>query len=414
MTVSGKIKKTWQIFIFTITVFAWLIINCGVYAASPQAFSDVPASHWAYAQIMEMSQANIVTGYSDGIFRPNASVSYGAFSLMLARAFYSSDLAAYMTTHGIASANTEVGRAIIEAHGILIGTRLQSDEAHISSMLTRDDMEALMYNILIDYKAPLPANDELSASQAAIKDFSSIAPARHLAVTTCYARGLLTGRSDGTFGPLAEMNRAQAAVVFSRLLHYIQENGGSPDSMEVSEQPSDPGLPEFAMLSGENTQQMMNRINAATPPYAVGKLTNGKPITTENIQEMMELFKEGFPDGTPWDDSDFYRYNSRSFGSVHACSAFAAALSDSIFGEDAPIRKHQDFDALKVGDVIWMKNTANGYWHSFVVTSTDREADRYGSCSGNTGGMVNWNGFGKFSTFDESTVGPYTYVFSRY
>lgn len=379
-------------------------------------FRDVPDDHWAYAQIMEMTQAKIVGGYNSDMFRPDASVSYGAFSLMLARAFYSNDLTAYLAACGKTSADTEMGRTAIELHGILDGTRLQSGEAHLSNMLTRDDMAVLMFNILIDCKAPLPGSGESSAAQAAIKDFSSIMSARQTAITTCYALGLLTGRSDGTFGPRSEITRAQAAVVLSRLLHFIQENGGAVEiSVQLPEEvPPAAGLPEFAMRAGESAQAMMNRINAGTRPYVAGQLTNGKPITADNIREMLTIFEGSFPEGTAWEDSDFYRYNSPSFGSVRACSAFAAALSDSIFGEDAPIRQHQDFNALKPGDVIWLKNIENGYWHALLVTAADPGADRFTACSGNHGKTVCWSETGRFSILNESSVAPYSYVFSRY
>ena len=61
---------------------------------SAAGFSDVPASHWAYEQINQAVADGIVGGYADGTFKPAAPVSYAAFSLMLARAFYSGELAA--------------------------------------------------------------------------------------------------------------------------------------------------------------------------------------------------------------------------------------------------------------------------------------------------------------------------------
>lgn len=424
MKIIMRDKRVRQALFLAILTFAGILagyIN-SVNPSQPtnaKTFHDVPVDHWAYSQIMEMTQAEIVSGYNNDVFRPGASVSYGAFSLMLARAFYSSDLTAYLAACGKTSADTEAGRSVIGAHGILNGTRLQSGEAHLSNMLTRDDMAVLMFNILIACKAPLPGSGESSAAQAAIKDFSSITPAWQTAITTCYALELLTGRSDGSFGPRSEITRAQAAVVLSRLLHYIKENQGSVDAIAIPVQqqpeiPSAASLPEFAMRAGENAQAMMNRINAGTRPYVAGQLTNGKPITADNIREMLELFKDNFPDGTPWEDSDFYRYNSPSFGSVRACSAFAAALSDSIFGEDAPIRKHQDFNALKPGDVIWLKNIENGYWHALLVIAVDPGADRFTACSGNHGKTVCWSEIGRFSILNESSIAPYSYVFSRY
>ena len=109
------------------------------------------------------------------------------------------------------------------------------------------------------------------------------------------------------------------------------------------------------MLDGENAQQMMDRINASTT-YQEGYLTNGKPITEENIKELLAKFEETMPHGTTWTES--FLYTSPKFGSVHACSAFGAAISDALFDETAPLSRHQNFSQLKAGDVVWMKNTA--------------------------------------------------------
>ncbi|MDE6456370.1 MAG: S-layer homology domain-containing protein [Dysosmobacter sp.] len=84
---------------------------------SAAGFSDVPADHWASEQINRAVVDGIVGGYADGSFRPSAPVSYAAFSLMLARAFYANELAAYP------SGGTEAGEAIMNRHNILSDTQ---------------------------------------------------------------------------------------------------------------------------------------------------------------------------------------------------------------------------------------------------------------------------------------------------
>lgn len=377
-----------------------------------KSFHDVPMNHWAYAQIMEITDADILDDFGDDTFRPDEPVSYADFSMTLARAIYGRDLADCIT----AASNSEVVKVVIEAHGILSGTRLKSGEAAPLNMLTRDDMAMFLYNILIDCDVPLPSDDEISAAQAAIQDFSSITPSRCDAVAVCYALGLLSGRRDGTFGPMTEMTRAQAAVVVSRLLRCVGQSMTSAEKLSEESSITAPGvsLPELKMLPGETAQTMMDRINAATQPYVEGQLTNGKPVTEENIQEMLKLIKRGFPDGMPWDDQDIYQYLTGSFGG-YACAAFAAAVSDSIFGEDAPVRKHHDYEHLQVGDVVWLKNFMSETWHAFVVTSVNLEAGTYTSCSGNNGKHVRWNEGRLLSVFGmTTTVVPHFYIYSRY
>ena len=381
-----------------------------VEAKEAESFRDVPADFWAYEQINRCVQDGIVSGYSDGTFKPGNPVSYGAFSIMLARAFYSDELAAY------SDQGTATGEAIMNKHGILSGTSRSS--ASIGASLPREDMAQCMYNVLVDKGAKIPSDTEYLTAMGSISDFYSISPNCRRAVMVCYTTGLLGGQSDGSFGPKNPMNRAQGCVVINRLRDYMGGSSGTPEQPETPVTP--PEAPEvtdgplFKMLDGENAQQMMDRINASTT-YREGYLTNGKPITEENIKEMLAKFEETMPTGTKWDES--YTYASRAFGSVHACSAFGAAISDSLFGKGAPVTRHQNFDQLKVGDVVWMKNTASGYYHAFVISSLTNPyygAGYYSSCDGNVSGKVSWEGYGRFTKFDEPEVYSETYIYSRY
>lgn len=69
-------------------LLAITVASIGPAFATPTAFSDVPSSHWAYEKINRCVQDGIVSSYANGAFKPGNLVSYGAFSIMLARAFY--------------------------------------------------------------------------------------------------------------------------------------------------------------------------------------------------------------------------------------------------------------------------------------------------------------------------------------
>ena len=54
-------------------------------SASALTFEDVPQKHWAYEEILSMSERGLIQG-SDGAFRPEDSISTQAFLSMLCRA----------------------------------------------------------------------------------------------------------------------------------------------------------------------------------------------------------------------------------------------------------------------------------------------------------------------------------------
>ena len=253
-----------------------------VEAKEAESFRDVPADFWAYEQINRCVQDGIVSGYNDGTFKPGNPVSYGAFSIMLARAFYASELAGY------SDQGTATGEAIMNKHGILSGTSRSS--ASIGASLPREDMAQVMYNILVDKGAKIPSAGEYAQAMSSISDYDSISGNCRRGVLVCYTLGLLGGQSDGSFGPKNPMNRAQGCVVINRLRDYMGNTTEPPvDPVDPSEPPEVTDGPLFKMLDGENAQQMMDRINASTT-YREGYLTNGKPITEENIKELLAKF----------------------------------------------------------------------------------------------------------------------------
>ncbi len=390
-----------------------------VEAKEAESFRDVPADFWAYEQINRCVQDGIVSGYSDGTFKPGNPVSYGAFSIMLARAFYSDELAAY------SDQGTATGEAIMNKHGILSGTSRSS--ASIGASLPREDMAQIMYNILVDKGAKIPSDTEYVKCISSISDFQSININCRRAVMVCYTTGLLGGQSDGSFGPKNPMNRAQGCVVINRLRDYFQNNGGTTDPVGPTTPtepttPTDPAtptvteLPAFKLQDGETVQQMMTRIMAHAT-YTPGYLSNGQPITEDNIKALLAEIEKSMPEGTSWDEGSRYFYNSNKFGYGGGCNSWGYAVSDYLFGKDAPLTKHQNFDQLKVGDMVWMKNSANGYNHVFIITSLTNPYwgdDSYSNCSGNSGDKVTWSGHGTYTTLNLPEVTSGTYIYSRY
>ena len=404
-----------------ITAFALALALCLGLAVpvSAAGFSDVPASHWAYEQINRAVADGIVGGYQDGTFRPAAPVSYAAFSLMLARAFYSGELAAYP------NGGTEAGEAIMNRHNILRDTGRMSRSS--SSDLPREDMAQCMYNLLLDKGAKIPPDTEYVKSIGSMSDFQNINPNCRRAVMVCYTIGLLGGLGDGSFAPQNSMNRAQAAVVIGRLQDYVQGNGGTAGVVEIPSGPEPKAppqaeaapevkeLPAFKLMDGENVQQMMARV-MANVTYTPGYLSDGQPFTEDNIKALLAKIEASMPEGTDWDEDDRFNYSGK-LGYGGACNSWGYAVSDYLFGKEAPLTKHQNFDQLKVGDVVWMKNSATNYSHVFVITSLTNPywgPDAFSACDGNRSGKVSWDSDGRFSTFDKPEIASGTYIYSRY
>ncbi|MCI8842640.1 MAG: S-layer homology domain-containing protein, partial [Oscillospiraceae bacterium] len=259
-------------------------------------------------------------------------------------------------------------------------------------------------------------------------------------VAFCYGKGIIQGVDKaGNFNPKATLTRAQTAAIYVRLKNAL--NGTAPvETPAVPETPvevpvetpvetpvaadnrdlNEWGIPHFRMLEGENVQQMMDRINAVTPPYKEGYLTNGKPITDENIKEMIDAVVEDMPAGSEWNNTDNkYWYNNAAVwkrGS-NGCNSYAYCVSDYIFGEDAPINIHKDFSSLKVGDAMWSRNgSTKDHWVVIKEVNFDAETPYEYSISGNVNGKVSDAGGDLLTPLldNNNPFAQYSTIWSRY
>ena len=327
---------------FALALSASLTLSTTIMAVSP-SFSDVPTTHWASAEITEAVSRGITNGYNDGTFRPTASVTNGHFSAFLARAFYKGE-------YDDSNANPwwKPYTDALDRHGVLEDTTLGTTIRTISvnQPINRYDMAQMMYNILVDQGAQLPAQAEQEKAQSAIGDWTSVPAQYQNAVIACYAAGVLNGQSDGNFGGTNLMNRAQGCVVVYRLTNYIAENPGDGTT---------------------NPDQGNGEEDDTTPPASIGTLANGKPATEENVLEILEEIKEEYPAGTPWTAAN--TYTSTAFGKRGiGCAAYAFMVSDRIFGF-LPVRTHTDYSNIRPGDVIEVKNASGVSLHWTVCIS---------------------------------------------
>lgn len=389
-------------------------------AKSTATFQDVPRNHWAYGVIDRAYQDGAIGGMTfnetTGVrtYEPEGKITLAQFSNILARSFYADELKNSTATGAWYAAPKEV----LHSHHLYENVY---SVLNFDWNLTRCDMAVMMANLLKDKGVVMPSENELAAAEKSIPDFNTIkASTDKEAVRIVVALGLIGGMDDkGTFKGSDTMTRAQAAAIYGRLKDKVNQSGTSTTpSKPVVEQPTTtPTEPEKPSTPVEQQKP----VEPTTPTHPTessgtlktGYLTNGKPITEANIQEILEQLKEEYPDRTPWDENTEYNSATVPIGHIFGgCAAYAWMISDRIFGYKAninPLRRHQNFDQMKVGDILWAKNTLNHYEHVLVITSVEKDIDFFHACSGNTSGKVSWNGYGVISE-----LGSETYLYTRY
>lgn len=376
-----------RVFAFALTLALAAALAAPALAAE---FTDVPASHTFHDAIAACSASGIVGGYSDGTFRPANTLSKNHFCAMLARAFYPDrikefDTDYYKNTFGPFSPTNMALVYNGTVNGALDNTSFRwyyDDSSVMDSGINRYDMAQLLSNIMKS-KGVSVSDAEKSAAASKISDYSSIPADYRDAVASAAAKGLIGGYSDGNFHGDRTMNRGQAAVVIYRLQALVPAQTPEP-APDTTPDPATPKTP------------------ADVP---AGFLTNGKPITEENVTEILNQLKAKYNkrDGGNNDFSKGYgglgsgrspgknciqqitdQYETSDNGWLNGkrkttkggkvstfsgCGGWAAFVADELFGQTNVTWKKTTIENARPGDLIIDLDTDGYLTHVFIYVS---------------------------------------------
>lgn len=367
-------------------------------ATEEPSFSDVPISHWAFDEIEMAVDKGITNGYADGTFKPANSVTKNQFAVMLSRAFFPKDVAA--------NQKIDDGQPWYWANLKALNDRGLLEETNLSDpnnwatrggySINRYEMAVLMYNILGEFGKSANAAD-MAAAQSKMSDWRFMSPDYQNAVAACYALGVLSGYSDGTFSGEKPMNRAQGCVVIGRLEAFIEDGTTSTPSTEL-ENPGETTEPE----NPDTTEEASTSTEVTT-----GTLSNGKAITEENVLEILDEIRTKYPQGSVYMPLGEY-YTSRAIPSMYGvrqygCNGWNAMVSDLIFGSGNanPARELNDHSKIRPGDIICIYDSnTNELSHTSLATSELQTCSPYNDPNGKavtttessaTTNTVSWN-----------------------
>ncbi len=369
--------------------------------ADNNPFNDVAPGFWAYDAIMETYNDGVMTGTGGGAFSPAGKLNMGQFTTILARAFYADEITtspddtlwwepayriAYYSNHNLFG----------EVHNIAGNTEV-----------TREVMAEMMYRVMVDKNVVLPNDTEIQATINKIPDIAAVDDNYRTAVAVCYYWELLAGvDTQGTFAPKGELNRAQTAVIYTRLKKAVGVlSTGTPENPGTTT--PDTTAPGTADHPGD-TQ------NPQVAPSAT--LTNGMPVTKENVLALIEEYKNGTREpGEKAKEAGFTSYTHRStydaynpayFGgpglSGTECAKFAFAFWDDIFGI-ASYREVTDPQQVKAGDLIHIP----GHWYiatksAFISPYTGNLCTM--SVDGSAAGIIAWGNQNKPISADNISI----------
>ncbi|CAH1201705.1 hypothetical protein PAECIP111893_01701 [Paenibacillus plantiphilus] len=162
--------------------------------------------HWAEKKIQQLVDLGAITGYPDGSFLPNKTITRAEFVQVLIKAFALEQQGdqLFLDTKGHWAAK-QISTAV--ANGIVTG--YDADHFGPNDPITREQIA-----LMIMRAAELAPETDLSA----LTDKDKISPWAQGSVAALVKAGIITGYSDGSFRPLNSATRAEAVTMITNSL----------------------------------------------------------------------------------------------------------------------------------------------------------------------------------------------------
>ena len=195
---------------------AALTLAAGLTVTNAAAFTDTEG-HWAENAISKWSENyGLITGYEDGTFRPDNSITRGAFAGILDRFLKFRTASPANTFSDTAGTYWEDAILKLHASGVYLGN---NGKALAGSSITRQQavtMIARAFGITASEYAYMPYSD-----------VGQIAAYAQEAVGEMTGRGFITDCPDGRFRPTDPITRAEIVNIMNNMIQVLVQ---TPDT----------------------------------------------------------------------------------------------------------------------------------------------------------------------------------------
>lgn len=176
-------------------------------------FTDIKDYSWAKDSIESLYEKEIISGYDDDTFRPGEYITRAEFSKLIAEAFLKNakgDSKADVSFSDVLK--TDWFASFVEKN-VKCGTILGYDgKFNPLDFITREDASVILYRII-------KTDGDFAASQ--FDDENLISEYAEDAVSFLSSANIVRGRENNMFAPKDSITRAEAAVLISAALDYI-------------------------------------------------------------------------------------------------------------------------------------------------------------------------------------------------
>lgn len=278
------------------------------------SFNDVPSSHWAYKNIMAMTQKGLFSGTTTpvngvGTFAPGKTMTRAEFLTVVIRAMYADELNAmpkvdageawYLNSYELA-----LDKGILQENEL--------DQGDLAKSMSRQEMAL----VLVRAAEKLGDTPSQLVSTSKIADYSTIGTYYRDYVVKAYSMGMLAGTdSKGTYAPTATMNRAQGATVLNRLTDSSSRSSvdfSTPAPVETQGTIQQSDAYRKTALAGDTFVKLDGTKVVLKVDQASGVLGYGQGVATDLGRVIAgqnnEKVKHGFQISGTECDTPYYHY----------------------------------------------------------------------------------------------------------
>lgn len=188
-----------------------------VVAENTVSFTDM-TNHWGKSFVQIAAAKGLVEGIGDGKYDPNRTVTRAEFTSMLVRSLGRGTSTGTTSPYDDIKSGTWYFDEISKAKELGLLNFVNGNSFKPDQPLTREEMASMLAEVISHEK--LPITKEL-VSLDSYKDIVSVDAAYLEDVRLMVKLQIMTGTGANSFSPKSETTRAQAAVVFIRMLQAL-------------------------------------------------------------------------------------------------------------------------------------------------------------------------------------------------
>ena len=308
-----------------------------------------------------------------------------------------------------AQSEQETAAAWLKENGILTGD--QNGNLNLDSSLTRAEL-AVILTRLSDGTGDMGRN---AAYYRTICPFTDVPEWAMPYAGYCAEKKLMAGYGNKQFGPSDPVTPAAACTV---MLRYLDCPASQWSYATACDKATELGLLPVEAAAGPSITRgniailiyralngTAKNLPATSQGIGDGYLTNGKPITEENVLELLSEIEKDWPTDTIWGTRHTPGTNKNEvpdkecdqimlhygLSNIYGCGGYASMVNSLVFGDSTnPGRQLNNITELRPGDIIFVVSMDGKAAHVVIALESPNKEGRFHYTGGNQGETVIW------------------------